>query len=336
MKKILGSMGVVGVLLLKFGAKFKFIILPVIKFFPVIFKTGGTMILSIGAYAMMWGWWFAVGFVLLIFIHECGHLLAAKKCGLKVGAPVFIPFMGALIALKEAPRNAWIEAQVGIGGPLLGALGAAICELIHLATGNPMFRALAYTGFFLNLFNLAPIGFLDGGRIVTALSPWLWLVGLVIVVGMTILHPNFILILILIMSAPRLFSLFRRRSEAEQRYYEVTPRQRWTMAALYFGLIALLVLGMHFTLISRESLPVAALSPDGNRLVTLGGKVARLWSTSTGKMIARPLVFTDEVKEARFSADSRSLETVTETRFVQIWDLLPAAHSDEKTSKPAH
>lgn len=254
-KQWLGGLGVVGILLLKFGAKFKFIILPVIKFFPVLFKTGGTMILSIGAYAMMWGWWFAVGFVLLIFIHECGHLLAAKKCGLKVGAPVFIPFMGAFIALKEAPRDAWIEAQVGIGGPILGTLGAAVCDLIYLATGNPMFRALAYTGFFLNLFNLAPIGMLDGGRIVTALSPWLWLVGLVIMVGMTILHPSFILFLILIMSVPRLFSLFRQRSEEEKRYYEVTPRQRWTMAALYFGLIALLVVGMQFTHIPRESLP---------------------------------------------------------------------------------
>lgn len=251
-KKALGSLGVVGILLLKFGAKLKFIILPLIKFFPVLFKTGGTMILSIGAYAMAWGWWFAVGFVLLIFIHECGHLLAAKKCGLKVGAPVFIPFMGAFIALKEAPRNAWIEAQVGIGGPLLGALGAGVCELIHLATGNQMFRALAYTGFFLNLFNLAPLGMLDGGRIVTALSPWLWVVGLVVVVGMTILHPSFILFLILIFSAPRLFSLFRRRSDEEQRYFEVTPGQRWTMAALYFGLVVLLVLAMQFTHIPRE------------------------------------------------------------------------------------
>src|SRR6185295_18629358 len=135
-----------------------------------------------------------VGFVLLLLVHECGHLLVAKKFGLKVGAPVFIPFMGAFIALKDAPRNAWIEAQVGIGGPLLGTLGAGVCELIFLQTGNPMFRALAYTGFFLNLFNLAPIGFLDGGRIVTALSPWLWLIGFVILLAMTIVHPNFLLL----------------------------------------------------------------------------------------------------------------------------------------------
>ncbi len=246
LKKFLGPVGVVLFLILKFGLKLKFL-LPFLK-------TGGTMILSVGAYAMLWGWKFAAGFVLLIFVHECGHLLAARQCGLKVGAPVFIPFMGALIALKEAPRNAWIEAEVGIGGPLLGTLGAMVCEMIHFLTGNPMYRALAYTGFFLNLFNLAPIGFLDGGRIVTALSPWLWIVGYVIMIGLIITHFNFILLLILVISLPRLFSLFRQKTDEERRYYEVTPAQRLQMAGMYFGLIAFLVYGMKLTLIPHETL----------------------------------------------------------------------------------
>jgi Zn-dependent protease len=251
-KKFLAPLAVVGVLFVKFFAKIKFILLPVLKFLPAVLKTGGTMILSIWVYAMAFGLWFAVGFVLLIFVHESGHLLAAKRLGLKVGAPVFIPFMGAFIALKDAPRNAWIEAQVGIGGPMLGTLGAGVCELIHLLTGNQMFGALAHTGFLLNLFNLMPVGFLDGGRIVTALSPWLWIVGFAILAGITIMHPNFLLILILIASAPRIFFLFRRKSDTERRYFEVTPAQRWTMAAMYFGLIALLVLGMQMTYIPRE------------------------------------------------------------------------------------
>jgi Zn-dependent protease len=218
-----------------------------IKFLLPILKTGATMILSIAAYAMAWGWLFGVGFVLLLFVHECGHLIAAKRCGLHVGAPVFIPFVGALIALKEAPKNAWIESQVGIGGPILGSMGAAVCELIYLYTGNQLFRALAYTGFFLNLFNLVPLGFLDGGRIVTALSPWLWLLGFVILAGFTYLHVNFLLLVILLLSLPRLFSLFKKKSEEERRYFEVTPNQRLIMAILYFGLIALLVLGMRMT-----------------------------------------------------------------------------------------
>jgi Zn-dependent protease len=102
---------------------------------------------------------------------------------------------------------------VGIGGPLLGTLGAAVCEGIYQLTGNPIFRALAHTGFFLNLFNLMPVGFLDGGRIVTALSPWLWIVGFGGLVVLTVFHLNFILILILLASLPRLFSLFRPKTD---------------------------------------------------------------------------------------------------------------------------
>jgi Zn-dependent protease len=245
-KSLLTPIGVGILVVLKYLAKLKFL-LPLLK-------TGGTMILSIGAYALAWGWQFAVGIVLLIFVHECGHLIAARRMGLKVGAPVFIPFMGAFIALKDAPRNAWVEAEVGIGGPLLGALGAAVCEVIYLGTGNLLFRALAYSGFFLNLFNLAPIGFLDGGRIVTALSPWLWLLGFAIMVPLAIFQFNFILLLILIFSLPRLFFLFRAKTDEERRYFEVTPAQRWTMAATYFGLIAFLVYGMHLTYIDRYSL----------------------------------------------------------------------------------
>jgi len=247
LKKMLGPLGGVVVLVISFFGKLKFLLLPLLKFLPVLLKTGGTMILSVWAYALAWGWWFAAGFVVLIFVHECGHLLVARSFGLKVGAPVFIPFMGAFIALKDAPRNAWVEACVGIGGPLLGAAGAGLCEVGYLVTGQPLLRALAYTGFFLNLFNLAPVGFLDGGRIATALSPWLWVVGLVIVGAMLFTHPNFILVLILLSSLPRLFSLFRAKTDEEKRFYEVTPAQRWTMAVLYFGLVALLVAGMRFS-----------------------------------------------------------------------------------------
>src|SRR6478735_1191580 len=114
-KKALGPIGVIGVVMLKFLAKIKLIL-------PILLKTGGSMLFTIGVYAMVWGWKFAVGFVLLLMLHECGHLLVAKKFGLKVSAPMFIPFVGAFILLKEAPRNAWMEACIGVGGPILGSL----------------------------------------------------------------------------------------------------------------------------------------------------------------------------------------------------------------------
>ena len=249
--KALGPVGLVLVILVTKG---KTIALLALKFGAPILKTGGTMILSIGAYAMMWGWKYAVGFVLLIFVHELGHLIVARQAGLKVGAPVFIPFMGAFIALKDAPKNAWIEACVGIGGPLLGTLAAALCEGGFRVTGEPLWRALAYSGFFLNLFNLMPVGFLDGGRIVTALSPWLWVAGLAVLLGMIFTQPNFLLVLILLVSLPRVWSLFRRKTDEEQRYFEVTTEQRVTMAVLYFALLVILVLGMRMTHIEPGSL----------------------------------------------------------------------------------
>jgi Zn-dependent protease len=259
LKKILGPIGVVFILIAKWFAKAKLLIIPLVKFLPILLKTGGTMLLSIGAYAMLWGWKFAVGFVLLIFVHECGHLIAAKIFRLKVSAPMFIPFMGALIALREAPKDAWMEAWVGIGGPLLGTVGAAVCEVLYLVTGYPLFRGLAFSGFFLNLFNLAPIGMLDGGRIVTALSPWLWLVGAVVMAALMFIHPNFLIALILVMSVPRLWFLFRKKSDEELRYFEVTPGRRLIMAGMYFGLIALLLFGMAFT----NAMPAAQQQDDG-------------------------------------------------------------------------
>ena len=243
-KKALGPVAVVGVIIAKFFAKLKFVLLPLLKFLPIILKSGGTMLLTIWVYTQIWGWQFALGFVLLLLVHECGHLLVAKKFGLKVGAPVFIPFMGAFIALKEAPRNAWIEACVGIGGPILGSVGALICNSLGEIFDAPVFIALASFGYLLNLFNLTPVGMLDGGRIVSALSRWLWLPGFAVLLWFGWKYPKFVVWLMIILSVPRVISLFRKRTEEERRYYEVAPAQRWTMSILYFGLIITLILGM--------------------------------------------------------------------------------------------
>ena len=231
----------------KLLAKLKFLVLPLLKILPLLLKTGGSMFFTIWIYAMNWGWPYAVGFVLLLLVHELGHLLAARQAGLKVGTPMFIPFMGAFIALKENPSNAWVEAWVALGGPLLGSLGALGCVGLYLMTGYPLLLALAYSGFFLNLFNLAPLGILDGGRIAGAISPWLWAVGLVVVAVMLLHHFNFLLLVILVTSLPRLKILFRGKTAQEARYFEVTPAQRGWVAFLYFGLALLLVVGMSMT-----------------------------------------------------------------------------------------
>lgn len=244
-KKALAPLAVIGALLLKFAAKVKFLLLPVLKFLPVILKTGGTMILSIGAYAMLWGWKFAVGFVLLIFVHEMGHVVAARKFGVPASAPMFIPFMGAFIALKGRIKNAYEEAEIGIAGPLYGSAGAAICHAAGMAMDMPLLVALAWSGYFLNLFNLTPVGQLDGGHVAQALWPGMWLIGYAILIWMAVTRPNFIIWMLLVMSLPRLLSLFRKRTAEEVEFYTITTAQRWKMALMYFGLIGALAFQMH-------------------------------------------------------------------------------------------
>ena len=173
------------------------------------FKFVGTALsglVSVAAYALLWSWWFAVGLVVLLFIHEMGHVLEAKRQGLPVSAPMFIPFLGALITLKELPDDVWREARVALAGPIVGTLGACAFWAIGAATNRDFFTAMAYVGFFLNLFNLLPIVPLDGGRAIAALHPAFWLVGLAGLVVLMIVAPNPILILILIIGGMELWN----------------------------------------------------------------------------------------------------------------------------------
>jgi Zn-dependent protease len=225
------------------------------KFLLVFLKTGGTMLIAMWFYALVFGWRFAVGFVLLIFVHECGHLFAARSLGIKVGAPIFIPFLGAMIALKEHPRDAWMEAWIGIGGPLLGTLGALVCFLVYAGTGDLLFRALAYSGFWLNLFNLIPLLPLDGGRIAGAVSPWLWVVGVVLLGILLFFYFNVFVLILVLISLPRVWRTLNHREIRDSTYYQLSPARRWTMGVLYFGLAALLALGMETTRFSARPEP---------------------------------------------------------------------------------
>ena len=240
--------GVAGVLaaIVAFAAKFKAILLllPKLK----LLTTVGTMLVSVAAYSFVFGWPFAVGFVVLIFVHEMGHVIALRREGIKASAPMFIPFLGAVISAKSLGRNATAEARVGLAGPILGTIGAAVCIVIWQATGNDLWRALAFTGFFLNLFNLLPVVPLDGGRIVAAIHPALWVLGLVGLLALVIFRPNGILVLILVFAALELWQRWKARQLAGSgAYYSVKPWQRLTAAVSYFGLAALLVVGMHAT-----------------------------------------------------------------------------------------
>jgi Zn-dependent protease len=213
------------------------------------------MLVSVAAYALIWGWKFAVGFVLLIFVHEMGHVLQLRREGVPAGAPLFIPFLGAIVGMKQLPDDAAAEARVGLAGPVLGTLGAALLVPVWLATGNDFWGALAFTGMFLNLFNLAPVVPLDGGRAMAAMAPWMWGVGFAAMVALAIAFPNpfiFIILLLAGMETWRRWKAHRAGGEADAAYYRVAPRHRALVAAVYIGLIVALVIGMDLTHIARD------------------------------------------------------------------------------------
>jgi Zn-dependent protease len=135
-----------------------------IKFGFVFVKFFGLFI-SVGAYALIWGWKFGVGIVVLIAVHELGHYVEARRQGLDASLPTFVPFLGAFVLIKNSPLNPWRNALVALAGPTAGGVGAALCLGIGEATGSDLLRALAYFAFLLNLINLIPVGILDGGSI---------------------------------------------------------------------------------------------------------------------------------------------------------------------------
>jgi Zn-dependent protease len=212
---------------------------------PVLPLTTGVvlpqMVVTIALYAQQGGWRFAAVFVLMILIHEIGHGVEIKRAGLSAGYPVFIPFFGAMIAMRDQPRSPLVEARIALAGPIWGAASAVAVAALYLVTHDRFWLTLAYTGFFLNLFNLTPIGFLDGGRVARLLSRRAWIVGLAIMAAIFFFAPAPQLLLIGIMA---LVHALGRPPVLES---EVSPAARVAVAARYFGLCAALAAGAAFS-----------------------------------------------------------------------------------------
>jgi len=202
-----------------------------------VLTTAGTMLLSVAVYATTYGWRFAVGLVALIFVHEMGHFMAARGRGLAVGAPVFIPFVGAWISLKDSHMDAETEAHVAMAGPVVGTAGAFACYLWAIETREPFWWAMAYTGFLINLFNLIPLKPLDGGRVVGVLSPKMWLIGMPLLGAVFLWRPSPLILLVALMAAPEVIAAWRGTLPARP---VVAPDVRLRFAVGYAALVAVL------------------------------------------------------------------------------------------------
>jgi Zn-dependent protease len=215
--------------------------------------TGGTMLLSMVTYSFIFGWAYAVGFVLLILVHEMGHYVAARQRGLDVGAPTFIPFVGAWIQLKDQPMNVETEAYVGFAGPVAGTAAAMACYYLGREQGSQLLLALAYSGCMLNLFNLIPLSPLDGGRITAIISPKVWLLGIPLLAALFLYNPSPMLILIAFMAYPQIKQALwpDRNSTQPEGYYEASMNDRVNYGVLYLGLVgflAVMTYQLHLTL----------------------------------------------------------------------------------------
>jgi len=239
---LIGLAFVVGIFLLTKG-KFVLLVATKLKFF----STGATMLASVGAYALLWGWRFAALLVLLIFIHELGHVFELRRQGIPASAPVFIPFIGAAVILKEHPRDALSEAKIGIAGPIVGSLGAAALWLVgsQYLLDSDLLRAAAFVGFAINLFNLLPITPLDGGRIVAALHPVLWVIGIAGMLALVAMTRNPIMVIIAVVALLDVWGRLRRwRAGEAQSYYDVRWRDRIVLALSFVALAGILAVSM--------------------------------------------------------------------------------------------
>ncbi len=249
-RRWLSVLVVVGLLALKWG-KAALLLAPKAK----ILTTSGTMLVSIAAYSLIWGWKFAAGFVLLLLVHEMGHVIQLRREGIQASAPMFIPFLGAAVMAKSLGDDATAEARVGLAGPILGTLGCLALLPLAWSTGDDFWFALIFTGLFLNLFNLLPVVPLDGGRAMAALSPWMWFVGLFVMAVVAFVFPNPIILIILLLAGYETYRRWKARKAGGDEvaaYYKVKPAHRLVILAVYLGLIVVCVVGMGLTHVERS------------------------------------------------------------------------------------
>jgi len=213
--------------------KYGLIFLVKIPAFATLFSAA----ISFGAYSLLYGAWFAVALVVMIFVHEMGHVIEIRRQGMHATAPIFIPFLGAAIFQRQHPTNALRQAQIGIAGPIAGTLAASVAFVFYNSTHNPVFLLAAAIGFFLNLFNLIPVWQLDGAWVLAPVSPWFQVAGIAMVaISVVVFHfASVLLIIVALLGIRTMLDGFRN---ARNPYYSSVPASaRLALGAAWLGLV---------------------------------------------------------------------------------------------------
>jgi len=200
---------------------------------------GASMALTIAAYATKAPLPLVVGFTIIVLIHEIGHAVVIRAKGLRAGMMVFIPFVGGAVTLKDQPRSAYDDAQIGLAGPIAGTFASLVVLQIYKWTNAPLYLAIAAAGFAVNLLNLLPIGMLDGGRISAAVTKWMWVFGGGALIYKVAKQPNPLMLVILVLVAFQVYASIQREKD-DRTFYEVTLSQRAAIAVTYFFLVVFL------------------------------------------------------------------------------------------------
>jgi Zn-dependent protease len=239
-----GLIGVLVGLVVKFKALLAVLLnLKFVFLFGKLFAYSWTFILSLWLYVLFFGWPFALVLIFALLFHEMGHYVAFRAYGLPARLPVFVPFIGAYTMGGVAP-DLEQDAYIALAGPLTGLAVAAVCFAIGTATHNPFWLAAGYVGAFLNLFNMIPVPPFDGGRIIGALWPPLWIAGTILFVGASIaLHIPLIFVLIIgLLGLPAVIAFFRGQVDPRAAAMTLGGRVRvgvWYLATL-MGLMLVL------------------------------------------------------------------------------------------------
>ncbi len=198
-----------------------------------------SILASFGTYTLLFGWQFGLGLIILLFVHEMGHFVIIRGKGLPASLPVFIPLLGAFVAMRRMPLSVRDEAEIGIAGPIAGTVAGVVCLWLYARLGLEIMLPLAYFSFFLNLLNLIPVSPLDGARVTSAISKWIWPIGLA---GMAIgawYTGNLLLILLCVIGFFQMIERFRASENTP--YYAIPFGARVYITILYFGLVVVLV-----------------------------------------------------------------------------------------------